>query len=91
MADDLPHDGVPSELPLVDFEVDFEAEPEPLPLSIRPFDSARGSGTTIAWDWYSELPARVRDIVDKAGFGLFCSSLTRVVASCLLLGALVER
>ena len=45
MADDLPHDGVPSELPPVDFAADFEAEPEPepepLPLSIRPFDLAR--------------------------------------------------
>ncbi|KAL7188847.1 hypothetical protein ACSBR1_038660 [Camellia fascicularis] len=145
MADDVPHDGALPELPPVEFEVDFaaesEAEPEPLPPSIHPFDRARyhsethivpvaggiktftdfaedvpdnlllrelashlsavvvedgsrsfrGYGTMTARDWYSELPARVRDIIDETGFGLFCSSLTRVVASHPLLRALVER
>lgn len=44
-----------------------------------------------ARDWYGELPAGVHDIVDESGFGLFCSSLTPVIASHPLLGALVER
>ncbi|GMP56426.1 hypothetical protein CsSME_00020919 [Camellia sinensis var. sinensis] len=35
-------------LPPVDFEVNFEAEPEPLPPSISPFDSARGPPTEKA-------------------------------------------
>ncbi|KAL7227324.1 hypothetical protein ACSBR1_022212 [Camellia fascicularis] len=145
MADDLPHDGVPPELPPVDFKEDFEAEPEaepePLPLSIRPLDPARyhpethilptvrgiksftnfaedapedlllrepvshlstivvegesrafrGYGTTTARDWYGKLPAGVCDIIDETGFGLFCSSLTWVIASRPPLGALVER
>ncbi|GMP53431.1 hypothetical protein CsSME_00018883 [Camellia sinensis var. sinensis] len=129
MADDIPHDGAPPEM-----EFDFKAEPEPLPLGVRPFDPARYHprihillvrsirhftdfstdapadlllrepdfhlsvvavegqvwGVT-ARDWYDELLAGVRDIVDKAGFSLFCSGLTRVIASCPLLGALVER
>ena len=42
-------------------------------------------------DWYDVLPARVRQIIDGTGFGLFCSSLTSVTTSRPLLGALVER
>ncbi|GMP81200.1 hypothetical protein CsSME_00035990 [Camellia sinensis var. sinensis] len=51
----------------------------------------RGYGATTARDWYDELPAGVRDIVDEAGFGLFCFGLTRVIVSYPLLGALVEK
>ncbi|GMP95522.1 hypothetical protein CsSME_00044540 [Camellia sinensis var. sinensis] len=51
----------------------------------------RGYGATTTRDWYGKLPARVRDIVNEVGFGLFCSSLSRVIASHPLLGALVER
>ncbi|KAL7253962.1 hypothetical protein ACSBR1_008329 [Camellia fascicularis] len=51
----------------------------------------KGYGVTIARDWYDELPAGVRDIVNEASFGLFCSGLTQVTASSPLLGALVER
>ncbi|KAL7224108.1 hypothetical protein ACSBR1_025546 [Camellia fascicularis] len=40
---------------------------------------------------YDKLPAGVRDIIDEAGFGLFCSCLTQVTASYPLLGALVEK
>ena len=50
-----------------------------------------GYGTTTARDWYGELPAGVRDIIDEIGFKIFCSSLARVVASRPLLGALMER
>ena len=32
----------------------------------------RGYGATTARDWYGELPIGIRDIVDEAGFGLFC-------------------
>ncbi|GMP71095.1 hypothetical protein CsSME_00029643 [Camellia sinensis var. sinensis] len=51
----------------------------------------RGYGATTARDWYDELPVGIRDIIDEAGIGLFCSGLTRVIASRLLLGALAER
>ncbi|KAL7208161.1 hypothetical protein ACSBR1_029996 [Camellia fascicularis] len=51
----------------------------------------RGYSATIARDWYDELPSGVRDIIDEAGFGLFCFGLTRVAASHPLLGTLVER
>ncbi|GMQ11050.1 hypothetical protein CsSME_00053818 [Camellia sinensis var. sinensis] len=141
MADDFSHDGAPPELPLVDFKADIEAEPEPLLLSVWPFDPVRfhpqthilpttggircftdfaddapenlllrepeshlsvisiegescafrGYGAMTARDWYDELPAGVCNIVDDAGFSIFCSSLTRVTACHPLLGALVER
>ncbi|KAL7208456.1 hypothetical protein ACSBR1_030241 [Camellia fascicularis] len=51
----------------------------------------RGYGMTTARDWYDKLPVAVRDIIDKAGFGLFCSGLSHIIASRPLLGALVER
>ncbi|KAL7253149.1 hypothetical protein ACSBR1_007637 [Camellia fascicularis] len=51
----------------------------------------RGYGAMTARDWYDELHAGVRYIVDETGFGLFCSGLTRVIASRPFLGALVER
>ncbi|KAL7257998.1 hypothetical protein ACSBR1_004176 [Camellia fascicularis] len=38
-----------------------------------------------------EFPAGVRQIIDEAGFGLFCMGLSRFIASRLLLGALVEK
>ncbi|CAL5430354.1 unnamed protein product [Camellia sinensis] len=45
MADDVPHDGGFPALPPVEFAADFAAEPgvepEPLPLSVGPFDPAR--------------------------------------------------
>ncbi|GMP88717.1 hypothetical protein CsSME_00040600 [Camellia sinensis var. sinensis] len=51
----------------------------------------RVCGATMARDWYDEFPIEVRDIVDEASFDLFCSRLTRVIASRPLLGALVKR
>ncbi|KAL7206134.1 hypothetical protein ACSBR2_018945 [Camellia fascicularis] len=51
----------------------------------------RGYGALTVRDWYNELPARVLDIVDETSFGLFCSGLTRVIASRPFLGVLVER
>ncbi|GMQ06354.1 hypothetical protein CsSME_00050982 [Camellia sinensis var. sinensis] len=51
----------------------------------------KGYGATTARDWYDEFPAGGRDIVDKTGFGLFCSSLTGVITSHPPLSALVER
>ncbi|KAL7184445.1 hypothetical protein ACSBR2_026576 [Camellia fascicularis] len=53
--------------------------------------SWRGYGAVIARGWYHQLPAQVRDLVDETGFGLFCSGLSRLLASRLLLGALVKR
>ncbi|KAL7200016.1 hypothetical protein ACSBR2_022178 [Camellia fascicularis] len=44
-----------------------------------------------ARDWYHELPARVHELVDEVGFGLFCTELSCHIASRALLGALVER
>ncbi|KAL7254093.1 hypothetical protein ACSBR1_008482 [Camellia fascicularis] len=38
-----------------------------------------------------EFPAGVRQIVDEAGFDLFCMGLSRLITSSPLLGALVER
>ncbi|KAL7222599.1 hypothetical protein ACSBR1_024321 [Camellia fascicularis] len=52
--------------------------------------SIRGYGATSAKDWYLELPAGVRYIIDEAGFGLFCTELSRHIASQPLLGILVE-
>ncbi|KAL7174623.1 hypothetical protein ACSBR2_033795 [Camellia fascicularis] len=51
----------------------------------------RGYGATTTKDWYNELPAEVRDIVDEAGFGLFCPRMSRLIASRPLLRELVER
>ncbi|KAL7163336.1 hypothetical protein ACSBR2_039434 [Camellia fascicularis] len=45
----------------------------------------------MARDWYYELPVGVCDIVDEAGFSLFCSRLSRLIANRPLLRALVER
>ncbi|KAL7215063.1 hypothetical protein ACSBR1_027272 [Camellia fascicularis] len=53
--------------------------------------SYRGYGAVTARDWYDELPPEVRDLVDKAGFGLFCTGLSRHLASQALLRVLVER
>ncbi|KAL7193925.1 hypothetical protein ACSBR2_025547 [Camellia fascicularis] len=41
----------------------------------------RGYGVVTTRYWYQELPARVRELVDEAGFGLFCSRLARLQAS----------
>ncbi|CAL5348410.1 unnamed protein product [Camellia sinensis] len=135
MANDIPHDGAPPKA-----EFDSEAELEPLPLEVRPFDPVgyrpwthilpaggirhftdfatdvpedrllkepdshllavavegdsrtyRGYGAMTARDWYDELSVGVHDIVDEAGYDLFCSGLTQVIVSRPLLGALVER
>ncbi|GMP35337.1 hypothetical protein CsSME_00007811 [Camellia sinensis var. sinensis] len=53
--------------------------------------SVRGYGSTIARDWYAELPKGVRDLVDLAGFGPFCVGLSRCPARRTLMAALVER
>ncbi|KAI7995871.1 Protein MAIN-LIKE 2, partial [Camellia lanceoleosa] len=55
----------------------MEADPEhvPLPPRVRPFDP----------ETYHP------EIIDEAGFGLFCAGLSRLIASRPLLGALVER
>ncbi|KAF5932044.1 hypothetical protein HYC85_028215 [Camellia sinensis] len=85
-----------------DFEAEFAPghKLEPLPLRIRPFylslshedsRSYRGYGVVTARDWYYELPPEVHDLVDEVGFGLFCTELSRHMASRALLGALVER
>ncbi|KAI7986318.1 Protein MAINTENANCE OF MERISTEMS, partial [Camellia lanceoleosa] len=42
-------------------------------------------------DWYAELPEAVRDLVDLAGFGPFCTGLSRCPARRTLMAALVER
>ncbi|KAF5932894.1 hypothetical protein HYC85_029065 [Camellia sinensis] len=46
---------------------------------------------TVARDWYLELPDAVRDIVDEAGFGIFCRGLSRLTTCRPLLAALAER
>ncbi|KAL7207733.1 hypothetical protein ACSBR1_029645 [Camellia fascicularis] len=51
----------------------------------------RGYGSTGAREWYMELPDGVRQIIDEAGFGLFCMGLSRLMASRTLMGTLVER
>ncbi|XP_028056987.1 triose phosphate/phosphate translocator, chloroplastic-like [Camellia sinensis] len=62
MADDIPHDGTPLE---VEFEEEFDSEDEPEPLPLRGESRAfRGYGATTVRDWYDELPAGVRHIVD---------------------------
>ncbi|KAL7237930.1 hypothetical protein ACSBR2_004098 [Camellia fascicularis] len=116
MADDIPHDGAPLEVPLplspyaeveepvivgagaatediaADLEAEFALELEPKPLLLRgDFHAYRGYGATTTRDWYDELFAGVRNIVDEAGFNLFCSGLSRLIASRPLFGALVER
>ncbi|GMP96422.1 hypothetical protein CsSME_00045079 [Camellia sinensis var. sinensis] len=48
-------------------------------------------GSTGAREWYIDLPDGVRQIIDEAGFGLFCMGLSCLMASRTLLGALVER
>ncbi|KAL7184413.1 hypothetical protein ACSBR2_026549 [Camellia fascicularis] len=53
--------------------------------------SYRGYKAVIARDWYYELPLKVCDLVDEVSFGLFCTGLSRHMASRALLGALVER
>ncbi|GMP65731.1 hypothetical protein CsSME_00026409 [Camellia sinensis var. sinensis] len=83
MADDIPHDGG---------SLGMEGDPEhvPLPPRVRPFDpetyhpegdshSIRGYGATSAREWYMDLPIGVRQIVDEAGFGLFCIGLSRLI------------
>ncbi|XP_028058419.1 protein MAIN-LIKE 2-like isoform X2 [Camellia sinensis] len=50
-----------------------------------------GYGLTVTREWYMDLPDDVRQIVDEAGFGLFCMGLSCHMASKTLLGALVER
>ncbi|XP_028074891.1 protein MAINTENANCE OF MERISTEMS-like [Camellia sinensis] len=51
----------------------------------------RGYGSIVAREWYTELPEAVRDWVDQAGFGPFCTGISRYPASKTLMGALVER
>ena len=51
----------------------------------------RGYSCIAARDWYVELPEAVRDWVDLAGFGPFCTGISRYPASRTLMGALVER
>ena len=53
--------------------------------------TVRGYGSTAARDWYAELPEAVRDLVDLAGFGPFCTGLSRCPARRTLMAALVER
>ncbi|GMP84817.1 hypothetical protein CsSME_00038192 [Camellia sinensis var. sinensis] len=48
-------------------------------------------GSIIAREWYMELTDTVHHIVDEAGFGPFCTGLSRHPASRTLMGALVER
>ncbi|KAL7235021.1 hypothetical protein ACSBR1_018490 [Camellia fascicularis] len=38
--------------------------------------SYRGYGAVTARDWYYELPSKVCNLVDEAGFGLFCTELS---------------
>ncbi|GMP80647.1 hypothetical protein CsSME_00035667 [Camellia sinensis var. sinensis] len=51
----------------------------------------RGYGSIVAREWYTELPEAVRDWVDQAGFGPFCTGISRYPTSRTLMGALVER
>ncbi|GMP23854.1 hypothetical protein CsSME_00001311 [Camellia sinensis var. sinensis] len=51
----------------------------------------RGYGSTTVREWYMELPDGMRQIIDEAGFGLFYTGLSHLMASRTLLGALVER
>ncbi|GMP30990.1 hypothetical protein CsSME_00005392 [Camellia sinensis var. sinensis] len=93
MADNISHDGG---------SLGMEGDPKhvPLPPKVRPFDletyhpegdshSIRGYGATSVRKWYMDLPIGVRQIVDEAGFGLFCTRLSRLIASGPLLGALL--
>ncbi|GMP25181.1 hypothetical protein CsSME_00002169 [Camellia sinensis var. sinensis] len=48
-------------------------------------------GSTVAREWYMDLPDGVHQIIDEAGFGLFCMGLSQLMASRTLLSALVER
>ncbi|GMP75366.1 hypothetical protein CsSME_00032489 [Camellia sinensis var. sinensis] len=95
MADDISHDGG---------SPGMEGDPEHvlLPSRVRPFDleayhpkrdshSILGYGTTFAREWYMDLPISFRQIINEAGFGLFCTGLSRLIVSRALLGALVER
>ena len=53
--------------------------------------TVRGYGSTAVRDWYAELPEAVQDLVDLAGFGPFCTGLSRCPARRTLMAALVER
>ncbi|GMP24457.1 hypothetical protein CsSME_00001719 [Camellia sinensis var. sinensis] len=55
------------------------------------FCFTHGYGSTITREWYMDLLVGVQQIIDEAGFGLFCMGLSRLMASRSLLGALVER
>ncbi|XP_028120977.1 uncharacterized protein LOC114318317 [Camellia sinensis] len=102
MEDDVPHDGAPLEVPPIaavadgvgdDIAADFKAKmvfpPGPKPEGDS--RSWRGYRAVMAKEWYHELPAWVRELVDEAGFGLFCTELSRHLASRALLRALMER
>ncbi|KAL7215013.1 hypothetical protein ACSBR1_027235 [Camellia fascicularis] len=47
--------------------------------------------STVAREWYLEFPDGVQQIINKVGFGLFCSGLSRLYVSRTVLGTLVER
>ncbi|KAI7998366.1 Protein MAIN-LIKE 2, partial [Camellia lanceoleosa] len=94
MADDVPHGGGS---PRMGEELEYIPLP-PRPKSHLSRDGpeadsrfTRRYGSTMAREWYMNLPDGVRQIVDDAGFGLFCMGLSCLMASRTLLGALVER
>ncbi|GMP84022.1 hypothetical protein CsSME_00037714 [Camellia sinensis var. sinensis] len=51
----------------------------------------RGYSSIVAREWYTKLPEAVRDWVDQAGFGPFCTGISRYPASRTLMGAPIER
>ncbi|KAL7170833.1 hypothetical protein ACSBR2_035656 [Camellia fascicularis] len=143
MANDIPHDGAPFEVPIPlpatgvkdpmldkangttgDIATDIAAEeiypPEPelelLPLRVRPFGPttyhprthamafsgmlrfedfaprhARGLSLARAYITSFEPLARVREMVNEAGFNIFCFGFSQLQVNRLLLGTLVER
>ncbi|KAL7201637.1 hypothetical protein ACSBR1_033357 [Camellia fascicularis] len=64
--------------------------PEPMEQVIARRIGGYGS-TSGPRRWYEQLPAKVRTLVDAAGFGPFCSGLIQMRAKSWLYGALVER
>ncbi|KAI8024567.1 Protein MAINTENANCE OF MERISTEMS, partial [Camellia lanceoleosa] len=53
--------------------------------------SIQGYRATSVREWHMDLPFGVRQIIDEAGFDLFCTGLSHLITSRPLLGALVER
>ncbi|KAI7982454.1 Protein MAIN-LIKE 2, partial [Camellia lanceoleosa] len=96
MADDVPHHGGYSGMkgePVADKNLLLREPEAHLSHGASEVDSrfTRRYGSTTTKEWDMDLPDGVWQVIDEAGFGLFCMGLSHLEASRTLLGALVER